>query len=249
MTGVDDAGGGNLAVIFAVEPYGFEHEARIAETEAFDVFHERACPLVVQIVTLFIRFEHDGGDVQKYHRHGKRLRVEHAGNAFRGDFIRIGIGIVVHRAHEIVIFARAFKRRFVARSLVIFGVGYYVEGFREHISPLAERFTLFRNGEIHSAVGVYTMFLEEIEAAFREIEPLLASAESIGKLTEHIRATTLHPDAFVGGIDIPFAVQAGIQSAVYSVHAVREPERYTGFEQFAFEQFFIFNGFHKCLRN
>ena len=68
------------------------------------------------------------------------------------------------------------------------------------------------------------MLLKKIETAFAGRKPLGACAVHIAKIGKCPTASSLHPNAFVGCINVTGAVKTGVNSTVFPVHRIIQPK-------------------------
>ena len=246
MTGIDDPRGGGFAVIFALQSNRFQHERGVFITESVDVLYEffGFCRISSDVVRY--GFHQDRGNVQQYHRNGERFCVARARYRLGRYLVWIRRRVAVHFHDEIVIIFGALSVRRVAGRFIVFGTRNDIEALREHIPSFSERSAVARNLEKHSAVRIDTVRRGKIDGAFSHFQPfaVVVLGKRVVQTREHISAPALHPDAFIGGIDVPLPVQTAYQPAVLGVGSVIEPERYARLEQLFFKQIYVFGNFH-----
>ena len=138
---------------------------------------------------------------------------------------------VIQLAIQIIGTAGAQKMLFFACNTVVFGVGNAIKGLGVTVAALTQRCAVGFYGEIEPAVCIviYAMFFQKIDAAFGKAQPVLPNAIDVAQVGVGPAAAALHPDAFVCGINLTCPVQAGVDTAVFGIKAVFQPEiRYAG---------------------
>ncbi len=172
------------------------------------------------------------------------------GNALGGYIAGVGGGILIDAVNQGEVLFCFLQIRFFPGKLIVFGTGNGIEGFAKPISALSQGLSVSSNGEVHSSVAVKAVGLEEVQTAFGKGGPLLLITEGVAKMRIGPGGAALHPDTFIGGVDLAEAVQTIEHTAVFPVPAVLQPEGNTAFKQFFFEklpiacQFFCHIGVH-----
>ena len=111
-------------------------------------------------------------------------------------------------------------------NAVVFRVGDAVEGFTVAVSPLAQGIAIGFHGEVKPAFGVVVdaVFFQKIDAALGKLQPVLPDAVHPAEISVSPAAAALHPHAFVGGEYPARPVQASVNTAVFMVPTVLQPE-------------------------
>ena len=227
MTGVDEAAGGDIGHELAVGTHGLQGAFQLRLVVILQNGVDAGLgALVVQLRTLRIAPAHDGGDVQI--DHGVAQGAARAG-------LRDGLGThaggvldqaVVELPDQVVGPAGPLQARLVAGEGVIFGVGLGVKVLGEAVPALAQGLAVGGDGEVHPVAGlpVDAVGLHEVQAALAGPEPVLPHAVHVAQVGVDPSAAALHPYAFIRREPHAGPVQAGVNAAVFRVHAVLEPK-------------------------
>src|SRR5699024_8957833 len=68
------------------------------------------------------------------------------------------------------------------------------------------------------------MILHKVEAALRSLHPFRTLAVYVTQIGERPRTAPLHPDALVGRVYISVTIQTCVNSSVFTVDTISEPE-------------------------
>ncbi len=155
---------------------------------------------------------------------------------------------IVQIVYELIGTSCALKVNALPTDPIVLGIGDTVEALGEVVSSLAKRRSFGCHCEIEPAAGIMVdaVILKEVQAAFRRFHPFGTYTIETAKIRERPSASSLHPYAFVGGIDITLPIEAGVYTAIHAIDAVFQPKCHTGFQlvlypvSLGFEPFFDF---------
>ncbi len=153
------------------------------------------------------------------------------GNSFRAKTRGVLCTVPEIPVH-VVSAASALQIFLFTRKTVILGVCHAVKGLGEEIAALTQRLAVGSDREVHtvSRLAVDAIFFHKIKAALGCLHPFGTLAVQGTKTGEGPRAASLHPHAFVGGVDLARAVKAGVDAAVLAVNAVLQPKAYAALQ-------------------
>ena len=252
MAGIDNAAVGKLRAGFAIGANIFQNALEFGVIAvAEDFIHTLLCPLLVKGLSFRIGTHHDACDIQIYHRQTKGTAGARLRNGLGAE--AGGIGCTVPEIPvDLVGTLCPFQAFLLSRHTVILRIGHRIKGLGIVIAALAKRLSVCSDGEIHSAlrIRIDAVFFHKVQAGFGCLQPLVPFAVDGAKISKNPAASSLHPHAFVGGIDLAFPVETGVDAAVLFVHAVLQPEMDAGVQLLANprtggKQFFFLFLFHK----
>ncbi len=226
MAGVDGAALGVIEAGSPVHIHVFQHALKLRlHVVAENLLHALGGPLVVEGPALRVHPAQGAGDVEDNHRHAEGT----AGAGFRNGLWPQAGGVghaVVQVPVKVVGPAGPQEVLLPPGYAVILGVGQGVKGLGVAVAALTQRLSLPGDGEVHPAPGVVVdaVLLQKVQAAFGGLQPLRPGAVGVAEAGEHPPAPPLHPDAFIGGVNLPLSVQTGVDAPVLPVHAVVQPE-------------------------
>ena len=226
VSGVDRAALGVVETGRAVLSHVLQNALEVGlDVVLEDLVHALGGPLLIERLALRVYPQQHAGDIEDDHGD-----AEGTARAGLGDGLGAQSGGVGHAVGQIPVqvvgAAGPVQMLPLAGHAVVLAVGHGVEGLREIIPALTQGAAVLRDGEIHAAAGIMVdaVLLQKVQAALGGLQPLRTAAVHVAEIGEDPAAAALHPNAFIRGVDLALAVQAGVYTAVLVIHSVFQPE-------------------------